>query len=254
MKMSLPSLQVEDGRGGWRTVIDDIGFPAGRPQTVTVDLTGKVADAADARPDRHVDEDLLGPDSRRHVGRPRRDDDRRRSIPRPRHCAWRGYSKEGSPDGREPFGYDYDTVSSDSPWKLFPGRYTREGDVRELLLATDDRFVIARSGDEIALTFDAASLASLPAGWTPHLPRLRRRLQQGDGPLFGESRRAGSDPLPRHDALSVRPVRAPAADRSRRPPTSSAITREWSLACCRRWSSRGRGKAHPNAGASARAH
>src|SRR5206468_4790970 len=33
MKMALPALQIEDGRGGWRTVIDDTGFPAGRPQT-----------------------------------------------------------------------------------------------------------------------------------------------------------------------------------------------------------------------------
>ena len=47
-----------------------------------------------------------------------------------------------------------------------PGRYTREGDVRELLVATDDRFVIARSGDQIALSFDAASLPALPEGWT----------------------------------------------------------------------------------------
>ena len=47
-----------------------------------------------------------------------------------------------------------------------PGRYTREGDVRELLAAVDDRFVIARTGDQIALTFDAASLPPLPDGWT----------------------------------------------------------------------------------------
>jgi hypothetical protein len=47
-----------------------------------------------------------------------------------------------------------------------PGRYTREGDVRELLRAVDDRFVIARAGDQIALSFDATSLPALPDGWT----------------------------------------------------------------------------------------
>jgi hypothetical protein len=46
------------------------------------------------------------------------------------------------------------------------GRYTREGDVRELLLKSDDMFVISRPGDEIALAFDATSLPPLPAGWT----------------------------------------------------------------------------------------
>jgi hypothetical protein len=37
--------------------------------------------------------------------------------------------------------------------------------VRELLLRTDDRFVITRHGDEISLRFDAASVPKLPAGW-----------------------------------------------------------------------------------------
>jgi hypothetical protein len=47
-----------------------------------------------------------------------------------------------------------------------PGRYTREGDVRELLRSTDDVFVISRPGDELVLSFDATKLAPLPAGWT----------------------------------------------------------------------------------------
>jgi hypothetical protein len=40
-EMMLPALQVKDKHGDWKTVIDDIGIPVGRPQTVTVDLTGK---------------------------------------------------------------------------------------------------------------------------------------------------------------------------------------------------------------------
>jgi hypothetical protein len=78
---------------------------------------------------------------------------------------WRGFSAEVSPDGREPFIYDYDRVSPTSLWKTVPGRYTREGDVKELLLAADDRFVISRPGDEIAVSFDATRLPRLPAGW-----------------------------------------------------------------------------------------
>ena len=56
-----------------------------------------------------------------------------------------------------------------------PGRYTREGDVRPLLLRTDDMFVVSRPGDEIALSFDATALPPLPAGWT------RTFLLYGDG-------------------------------------------------------------------------
>ena len=79
---------------------------------------------------------------------------------------WRGFSAETTPDGREPFGYDYQRVSTAVPWKVMVGRYTREGDVRPLLRATDDMFVVSRPGDEIALAFDARALPPLPAGWT----------------------------------------------------------------------------------------
>jgi hypothetical protein len=46
------------------------------------------------------------------------------------------------------------------------GRYTAEGDVRETLAAVDDRFVVARPGDEVALGFDELAVPPLPAGWT----------------------------------------------------------------------------------------
>ena len=78
---------------------------------------------------------------------------------------WRGFSAEVSPDGREPFSYAYDRVSLNSPWKVMPGRYTREGDVRELLMRSDDMFVISRPGDEISLSFDATKLRPIPKGW-----------------------------------------------------------------------------------------
>jgi len=71
-----------------------------------------------------------------------------------------------SPDGREPYGYDYARVSLISPWKEFTGRYTREGDVRELVRMVDDMFVVSRPGDELSIAFDAAALPALPDGWT----------------------------------------------------------------------------------------
>jgi hypothetical protein len=79
---------------------------------------------------------------------------------------WRGFSRELSSDGRQPLGYDYEQVSFTSPWKVMTGRYTREGDVRELLFKSDDMFVISRPGDEISLSFDAEKLPTLPHGWT----------------------------------------------------------------------------------------
>jgi tetratricopeptide (TPR) repeat protein len=160
-----PALQVKDAQGRWRTVIEDIGIPVGRPQTVTVDLTGKFLSAS--REVRIVtnmrvlwDQILVATSSGAVPVELRRLD------PMNANLHWRGFSREVTPDGREPYGYDYEQVSYASPWKVMPGRYTREGDVRELLLAADDMFVIARPGDEISLSFDATRLPPLPRGWT----------------------------------------------------------------------------------------
>src|ERR1019366_9291263 len=36
-----PYLQVKDANGNWKTVIEDMGMPDGKPKTIAVDLTGK---------------------------------------------------------------------------------------------------------------------------------------------------------------------------------------------------------------------
>ena len=56
-----------------------------------------------------------------------------------------------------------------------PGRYTREGDVRPLVAGTDDRYVVSRPGDEVALAFDAA------AAGEPGDGRVRTFLLHGVG-------------------------------------------------------------------------
>ena len=43
LRLLPPSLEIKDADGRWRTVIDDIGIPVGRPQTVVVDLTASRA-------------------------------------------------------------------------------------------------------------------------------------------------------------------------------------------------------------------
>ena len=163
--MKAPALQVKDARGNWRTVIKDIGIPVGRPQTVTVDLSGKFLSAN--REVRIVtnmriywDQILVDTSNGTKPTQIARLDPERADL------RWRGFSAEITPDGREPFGYDFTRVSFASPWKVMTGRYTREGDIRELLLKSDDMFAICRTGDEISLSFDASRLGPLPPGWT----------------------------------------------------------------------------------------
>jgi hypothetical protein len=163
-KMTLPALQVKDAEGNWRTVIEDIGIPVGRPQTVTVDLTGKfLSSNREVRivTNMRILWDQILVDTSDEL-QPRMT----RLDPIGAGLRWRGFSREITPDGREPFGYDYEQISFTSPWKVMPGRYTREGDVRELLLTADDMFVISLPGDEISLSFDARKLPPLRVGWT----------------------------------------------------------------------------------------
>jgi hypothetical protein len=159
LKLAAPILQVREHDGRWRTVNDDVGIPVGRPQTIVLDVTDYAGQPLRLVTSMRVYWDRIA------VA------DAESPQPRPVLLAtgqaalhWRGFSTEASPDGREPYGYDYTHVTASSPWKLMPGRYTREGDVRELLQAVDDRFVIARPGDEIMLSFDASSLPPLAAG------------------------------------------------------------------------------------------
>ena len=174
MALTVPSLQVKDARGAWRTAIADIGIPVGRPQTMVVDLAGRLRPGE--REVRIVTsmriywDQILVANSASRAGL--------RTVhidPAVAMLQVRGFSAEVRPDGQEPPIPDYASVTSISPWKVMPGRYTREGDVASLLMRADDMFVIAKPGDEIVLGFDAAAAGPLPDGWT------RTFLLMGDG-------------------------------------------------------------------------
>ena len=161
--LKAPSLQVKDATGQWRTAIEDIGIPVGRPQTVVVNLRGKVPPGS--REVRILTnmriywDQVLVDSSGGEFGTVLT-----RIEPVVANLHWRGFSAESTPDGREPYGYDYARLSTVSPWKQLIGNYTREGDVRPLLREVDDLFVVSRPGDEIALSFDASALPLLRAG------------------------------------------------------------------------------------------
>ncbi len=154
LALKAPRLEVERGDGTWATAVEQVGIPVGRPQTVVVDLSGKLgpsrrvrvvttmrvywdeAAAAAPAPDVPVEPVALEP-LRADLGE-------------------RGFSAVATTG--EPLAFDYARVSWLSPWKTMPGRYTREGDVRPLLASADDAFVVSKPGDEVALSFDAQAL------------------------------------------------------------------------------------------------
>jgi hypothetical protein len=154
-----PILQAKTPSGRWETVDADIGIPIGRPQTVVVDVTRFSRRELRILTNMRIYWDQIQVADATEI--PMKTQPLRLGSATLR---WRGFSAEVTPDGLEPFGYDYDHVLFESPWKTMPGRYTREGDVFELLTSADDRFVISRSGDEIVLSFDGSALAPLASG------------------------------------------------------------------------------------------
>ena len=158
-----PRLEVETAKG-WQTLIPSMGFPAGKTKTMVIDTPPLPSGAHRLR---IVTSLWLGWD---RIAWTRATADevpviQARLDPKQADLHYRGFSKliRRAPNG--PHGYVYEESTKESPWLPFPGRYTRYGDVRELLETPDDRSVILAPGDEIALEFDATALPPVAPGW-----------------------------------------------------------------------------------------
>jgi len=158
-----PSLEVEVD-GAWRVLMPAMGFPAGKTKTMVVDTPPL---PGGARRLRIVSGQWLHWDRIAWTTTPSDDAPRvvARLLPASAELRFRGFSRLVRRAPNAPHAYDYGDARAESPWLPFPGRYTRYGDVRELLEAADDRLAILAAGDELALTFDARELPPLTEGW-----------------------------------------------------------------------------------------
>ncbi|MES1245990.1 MAG: FG-GAP-like repeat-containing protein [Acidobacteriota bacterium] len=159
-----PRVEVET-EDGWTVLVPEMGFPAGKTKTLVVDTPPLPAGAHRLR---IVTNQWLGWDRIAWTTAPV---DAEPVVvaklpPFTSRLRYRGFSEliRRSPNG--PHGYLYERFTPESPWLPFPGRYTRYGEVRELLREADDRLVILAPGDEITLAFDASRLPPVREGWT----------------------------------------------------------------------------------------
>jgi tetratricopeptide (TPR) repeat protein len=180
----------KDANGQWKRVIDDMGFPAGGPRTMTADLSGKLPLGTRKirittnlqvywdsilidRTEQHAAREIPRPaggnaglrdDANRE--RDRAQSPRVTSVPLMHaDLEFHGYPLkiEGKPAGN--VQYVYEKVSATGPYTRPAGSYTRYGDVLPLLTATDDKLAVFGSGDEVRLDFDPSHLPPLPKGW-----------------------------------------------------------------------------------------
>jgi len=164
LKPVAPFVEAQNAKGQWKRVVEDMGFPAGLPRTMTADLTGKLPVGTkririSTNLQIYWNSILI---DRTAQGLPVR------LTPVALETAdlhFHGYPRqiENLPPGN--VQYRYEEVSRTGPYARQAGTYTRYGDVKPLLTSNDDHFAVFGSGEGVALEFDPAKLPPVPPGW-----------------------------------------------------------------------------------------
>jgi hypothetical protein len=164
---------------------------------------------------------------------------------------WRDAAPDGTPNGdnrvdiyvedlytnERVFGYvavdpgqPQDPSVPHSAYLVMDKDYTRFGDVRELLSAVDDRYVIMNAGDEVRLSFPAPAAAEPGAPKWPQDagPRRRDFILIGDGWVkdgdYNTTASKTVGPLPRHGHPDYAAL---ASDDIERDPVYRAHAADW---------------------------
>ncbi len=154
------AMDAQDASGAWREVVADLGFPAGKNKSMLIDLApAGTARRIRLRTNLEIYWDRLAVADRADA--PLRID--RLTLDRA-DLRFRGFSQTVSPRGEAPETPDYGRLANTTQrWRDLEGYHTRFGDVRELLTAVDDRYVIMNAGDELRLEFPERPAP--PEGW-----------------------------------------------------------------------------------------
>jgi cytochrome c-type biogenesis protein CcmH/NrfG len=165
--MRPPVLERQTSGRAWQA-LGEIGFPAGLPRVMTVDVSRWLKDGGTKfriRTNLRVywDQAYLAPLAEK-PGEPGATARVHRIEPSRANLAYRGMIREIVRGDRSPITYDPErtVAAAVNRWR---GNLTRLGDVTELLTRADDRFAVCGPGDEVALRFDANRLPAIPRGW-----------------------------------------------------------------------------------------
>jgi hypothetical protein len=156
-----PTVSVE--RGGRRVPLrEEWGFPAGYPRHMSVDLTG-LLEKGDRRLRVETNMEILWDQAFVADAASASVTAVDLSLDRA-ELSRVGFPAEESPDGSVPPVYVWRGFKQESPYKPFPGAFTRYGDVRELLAAADDRHAILGPGDGLKVEVRKDRLPPLAPG------------------------------------------------------------------------------------------
>jgi tetratricopeptide (TPR) repeat protein len=157
-------LEVPDGQGGWTVARADLGFPAGKTKTMLLDLQGLFRPGVPRLVRLRTNMEIYWDAFAWAPALPDAEFKTQRLSPHTAELRYRGFSVVRAADRSSPELPQYHALEGTAPrWRDLIGYYTRFGDVRELLQAVDDRYVIMNAGDELVLRFAAPTAP--PAGW-----------------------------------------------------------------------------------------
>lgn len=171
-----------EGETKWREAIPYIGFPGGKTKTIAVDVTEALG-LAEGR--KQKAEGLGTRNSELGTSRLR--------IVTSMELYWdemfftvdesplehtltelplvsadlqyRGFSARLPHPEFGPERYDASQITTEPQWPPMGGKFTRFGDVTELLTDSDDRLAILGAGDAVTIRFRADQAPKLPPGW-----------------------------------------------------------------------------------------
>jgi tetratricopeptide (TPR) repeat protein len=164
IKVIAPYVEARDSRGNWIRVVEDMGFPAGLARTMVAELTGRIPPGT--RRIRVVTNLKIYWDRVRIDQTPPLTGIRVNEVPLANaELAFLGYPREIRLHPASDMVYSYGQCSPTGPYARAAGHYTRYGDVKDLLGASDDQFAVFGSGEGVKLEFNPAGLPKLPDGW-----------------------------------------------------------------------------------------
>jgi hypothetical protein len=151
------SLYVADGRGVFREARPGLGFPAGKDKTILLDLAGLFPASGPRRLRLQTNLEIFWDRLGWAAGRPDVTVQPRRIDMQSADLRYRGFSVTDQKNASTPERPRYMLEGTSPRWRDLEGFHTRFGDVRELLLQVDDRYVIMNAGDELVMKFPEAA-------------------------------------------------------------------------------------------------
>lgn len=158
------TLEVPDGKGGWKVGRPALGFPAGKNKTCVIRLDGIDGEGVSRRFRLRTNLEIFWDALHYATGLDAGQCKQQRLSAKTADLRFRGIVSmtQASPSAPELPHYD-EVYTRSQRWRDLTGMHTRFGDIRELIEKTDDRYVIMNAGDEIRLTYTAPPPP--PAGW-----------------------------------------------------------------------------------------